>query len=99
MATCYLICDTGAKQSDVEAIKGWLVENGHEVVCSETTELEHSNYVQIGCDHAIVRAGGVRVLFNDAPETEIGEGVSIRFRFGDESRFIEKALDCLSKHL
>ena len=99
MATVCLICDTDAKQSDVDTIKGWLVENGHEVVYSDTREPVHGHYVQIGGDYAVVRAGGVRSFFGDVPKTEIGDEVSIRFRFGDENLFIEQSLDFLSKHL
>ena len=99
MATCYLICDTDAKQSDVDTIKVWLVENGHEVVPSETRKPEHRDYVQIGSDYVVARAGGVRSLFADAPETELGDGVTQCFRFGDESRFIEKTLEFLRIHL
>ena len=99
MATVCFICDTDAKQSDMETIKGWLIENGHEVVYSDTREPHHGDYVQIGSDYAVAKAGGVRQLFHDAPETPIGPGVSMRFRFGDESRFIEQSLEFLRKHL
>ena len=99
MATCHLICDRDAKQSDVDTIKGWLAENGHEVVHSGRIDARYDNYVQIRSEAVKIKAGRLTTAFADADDTELGEGVSVRFRFGDENCYIEKALAFLSKHL
>ena len=99
MALCCLICDIDAEQSHVDTIKGWLTENEHEAVYSDISDAEHGNYIRIGRDYVIAKVGGMKQLFNDAPETEIGNGVSIRLRFGNEGRYIEQCLDFLNDNL
>ena len=99
VAICNLICNPDANQSDVDTIKGWLTENGHEVVHSDISTSANENYVQIGDGYVKVKAGIVTAAFFDADDTEIGGGVSQRFRFGDEARYVEKALKFLGKHL
>ena len=99
MAKCHLICDAGVEKSHVETIAAWFSEKGHELVRSEIMDAEDGNYIQIGCGFVKVRVNGITTAFWDTPETEIGEGVSVRLSFGKETHFIEQCLNFLDEHL
>ena len=76
-----------------------VIINCWEVAKGQIPDAEDGNYIQIGCGFVKVRVNGITTAFWDTPETEIGEGVSVRLSFGNETHFIEQCLNFLDEHL